>query len=116
MKKHITQQSKADLVGGGPNPLENYLSRLESSPSKGEKKKYLSCHHLEIYLVELSSHAEKLLKTTKTNPNKGSQNNFKDTLPTTNPSNVCKEKFPNKLSFEPKGPTPPMPPPQEIRV
>jgi len=32
------------------NLFEKYVSKWESSPSRGETKKYLSCHHLELHL------------------------------------------------------------------
>ena len=35
------------LVGGWTNPIEKYESKWESSPSRGEHKKYMSCHHLQ---------------------------------------------------------------------
>ena len=43
----------ADLVGGF-NPIEKYSSKWESSPGRGGNKTYLSCHHLEIFVPNLS--------------------------------------------------------------
>ena len=43
------------LVGGWTNPFEKYYSKWESSPNKGENKKYLSCHHL-VYVAFWGEH------------------------------------------------------------
>jgi len=36
---------------GGFNPFEKYESKWESSPNRGENKKYLSCHQLETFTI-----------------------------------------------------------------
>ena len=52
-KKKNKTSTQSNLVGGF-NPVEKYWSKWESSPSRGENKKYLSCHHLVISKIHHS--------------------------------------------------------------
>ena len=77
--KRLKHLFKIQLVGGF-NPFQKYQSNWESSPNRGENKKYLSCHHpaylrftipvfaavtsmsLRLRVVETSKHSSILLK------------------------------------------------------
>ena len=42
--KGVLEKLSNDLLVGGFNPFQKYLSKWESSPNRAEHKKYLSCH------------------------------------------------------------------------